>query len=328
MARTVDVKLSRAGTWCCRLYLGRDASGRKRQAYRSFPGARDRADAQMQAAEWAAGMTAGGRVASARLADLLADYIGMRQDMGASPNSVKQYRLFAKYAREHFGNARADKLTALDFTRFLGALVREGGKDGQGLSANTVNACYQFLRGFYKYFAAVGVLPGNPMLAAAKPAAELPEAIALCEADVSALTAYVEPLALMRGDAEPRERAYAFCCWLALRTGMREGEVCALRPCDVAAGGGFLHVGGNVVEESGRARTWRRARRSRPGAGSAWARSRAAPWPRPTGGGRAPRPWRDGSRTWPRGWGWTPRPASTRCGTRTLAGVWPTAWTR
>ena len=248
VAGAVNVKQDKSGTWYCRLYLGRSADGKKLQAYKSFPEARGREDARLSAVEWAAGLTAGGQVASMRLDALLAEYIDMKEANGVSPNSIRQYRLFAKYAAKHFGAARADELTALDFTRFSTALMRRGGRDGNGLSANTVNACYQFLRAAYGYFSAVGIVGGNPLLSAAKPSAEQREAIALGEGDVAKLTAWLDEALSGRADLTRAERAVAFCAWVALHTGMRAGEVCALRPCDVNAHIGFAHVGGTVVE--------------------------------------------------------------------------------
>ena len=48
-----------------------------------------------------------------------------------------------------------------------------------------------------------------------------------------------------------REAAYAFAAWLALHTGMRVGEVCAMRRRDVSRRMGYLHVCGKIVELDG-----------------------------------------------------------------------------
>lgn len=247
MPGAVQVRRDSRGVFYARLYLGTGPDGRKIQPYKSFPAAKSEAEAEIMAAEWAAGATSGGRVASARLTDMLADYIDMRELNGASPNSVRQWRTFnRRYVARFLKGARADELTSLDFTRFSGALLRRGAKDGGGLSPSTVNAVHQFLRGAYKYFATVGLVGSNPLPNSVKPAPAAYEAMALCEADVAKLAAYLEGVWDFGGGMEPPERAAAFAMWLALHTGMREGEVAAARPLDVAFSRGFLHVGGTV----------------------------------------------------------------------------------
>lgn len=234
--------------WYSRLYLGKDVSGRKLQPKKSFPEAKSRAEAEMLAAEWASTLTADGRVRSTYLTDMLDDYIDMRELNGASPNSIKQYRQFNRcYVARYLKNRRADELTPLDFTRFSGELLRHGGQYTGPLSANTVIAVYQFLRSAYRYFVTMGLVPSNPLLSAVRPSTEDPEAVALDEDDVAKLT---EHIASVIGDssADDIDRKNCMAVWLALHTGARCGEICALRPIDVKPKAGYIHIGGTVVE--------------------------------------------------------------------------------
>ena len=48
-----------------------------------------------------------------------------------------------------------------------------------------------------------------------------------------------------------RQSAYAFAAWLALHTGMRVGEVCAVRRRDLHKAQGFILVSGTVIEVPG-----------------------------------------------------------------------------
>lgn len=268
MGGAVQVRRDSRGVYYARLYLGVGPDGRKIQRYKSFPAAKSEAEAQISAAEWAAESTAGGKVASTRLTDMLADYIDMRELNGASPNSVRQWRTFnRRYVARFLKGARADELTALDFTRFSGTLLRRGAKDGGGLSPSTVNAVHQFLRGAYKYFATVGLVESNPLPNAVKPAPAAYEAMALSEPDVAKLSAYLDSAWDFGSGMPPAERAAAFAMWLALHTGMREGEVAAVRPLDVSFERRFIHVGGTVsTYDMGRA--VRPYRKEKPKSGS------------------------------------------------------------
>ena len=115
----VTVRLDRDGVWYARPYMGLAADGSKVKPYRRFPDARSREEAQAMADTWASMLTADGKVHSTVISDLLAEYIDMREKMGASPNTVKTYRLFCrKYVGTYLKGAVAGELTAVDLTRF------------------------------------------------------------------------------------------------------------------------------------------------------------------------------------------------------------------
>jgi len=252
-SRPIQVRQDERGTWYSRVYLGRSADGRKIQSRRSFPDARTEDEARVMAGEWAAGLTADGRVTSMVLSDLLDDYVEMRAANGASPNSVRTYALYCRYVTRFLRARRADELTALDFTRMGGRLLREGGEHGGPLSPTTVNGVYQFLRGAYGYLSSVGLVSSNPLVSAAHPTPSQREATSLGARDVTSLEGYLVPVVSLEADVPPRERVEAFAIWFALHTGMRCGEVCAMRPRDVMPDRGFSHVGGTVVEPVGAA---------------------------------------------------------------------------
>lgn len=248
--RTCRVRQAADGTWFCRPYLGRGADGRPLRPQRSFPAARSEAEAQAMADEWCRALGADGLVHSARLADLLADYAATAEANGASPNTLRQWRLFARYAERGLGaSALASELTVADLNRFLRRLMAPKEAGGQGLSRNSALACYQYLRGAFNHFVAVGACDRNPLVMAAKPRPERREAQAVAEWDYPALS---RALADAMGGDDLRLAACAFAAWLALATGVRRGEACALRRRDVMRAARSLHVSGNVVEEPGK----------------------------------------------------------------------------
>lgn len=244
-----DVKLGPDGVWYARPYLGTDALGRKIRPYRSFPGAESEAEAQALADAWARHLTADGRVRSMRLADLLEDYIDARRASGASPNSTRTYRTFTVYVRRYLKRALASDLTVMDFERFQLRLLTPKDEGGQGLSRSSVSAVHNFLRGAYNWAVRAGLCETNPMVSVSKPAPEHVEAASLDEADFAELESALT--GAMDG-SDMRQSVMAYAAWLALRTGMRVGEVCAVRRRDVNGFARFVHVGGNVIEERGR----------------------------------------------------------------------------
>lgn len=249
----VKVRRGADGVFECRLYLGRSFDGKAIRPYKRFPHAATEEEAQALAETWAANLTADGTVRSARLTDLLADYVRLRERNGASPNSVKSYRLFTRYAVKFLKGANARDLGVMDFNRFEQALLAPKEDGGQGLCRNSVINVHNFLRGAYNHFVDAGICDANPLVYVAKPSPERHEASALTEWDFEDFNAKLEG-ALSREvktKAEYREAVYAFASWLSLITGMRVGEVCAAQRIDVKRQMLYIHVGGTVIEPEG-----------------------------------------------------------------------------
>lgn len=242
---------ARREVWFARPYLGRTADGKAIQPYREFPTAKDEGEAQELADAWAANLTADGRVRSALLADLLDDYAAMRLRKGASPNSIRSYRLFTGYVRRYLPTANARDMRSLDFIRFEDKLLLPKDEKGQGLSQNSVRNVHDFIRGAYKFFVKAGICEFNPMYDVDKPVLETHEATALNITDFKTLEAQLKPLLkpTVLDKRAYRNALNAFAAWLALRTGMRCGEVCAVRPGEVFRAAKYIHVGGTVIEE-------------------------------------------------------------------------------
>lgn len=251
----MDIKIRKGtdGVFECRLYLGRGFDGKAIRPYKRFPHAATEEEAQALAETWAANLTADGTVRSARLTDLLGDYVRLRERNGASPNSIKSYRLFIKYVARFLKTANARDLGVMDFNRFEQALLTPKAEGGQGLCRNSVINVHNFLRGAYNHFVDAGICDANPLVYVSKPSPERHEAAAITEWDFEYLNAKLEE-ALNVADPNVRDyrrAVYAFAAWLALTTGMRVGEVCAIHRADVKRSQMFLHVGGNVIEGIG-----------------------------------------------------------------------------
>ena len=250
----VKVKRGADGVFECRLYLGRSIDGKAIRPYKRFPNAATEEEAQALAETWAAYVTADGTVRSARLTDLLEDYVQLRERNGASPNSIKSYRLFCRYVARYLKTANARDLGVMDFNRFEQRLLMVKDDGGQGLCRNSVINVHNFLRGAYNHFVDAGICDANPLVYVAKPSPERHEASALTEWDFEGFNEKLEGALSkeIKTKADYRAAVYAFASWLSLVTGMRVGEVCAVQRIDVKRALSYVHVGGNVIEGKGK----------------------------------------------------------------------------
>ena len=250
----VDVKQDAKGVWYAQPYLGTAPDGRQIRPRRSFPEASTRAQAQELANNWISVLTSSGNVESALITDLLSAYIVERQAKGVSPYTVKRWNLFNRlYVGKYLKGKLAKEISVMDLNDFETRLLVPKERGGQGLSRNTVRSVHFFLRGAYTHWVKCGICPMNPMFYVEPPGEEKHEAVALDEWDYPALdkaiSTALHPERMTKGTM--REAAFSFAAWLALHTGMRVGEVCAMRRRDVYRRLGYLHVCGKVVEREG-----------------------------------------------------------------------------
>jgi integrase len=224
------------------------------EPFRSFPDATSRDEAERLAAAWGRTLTGDGEVRSMILADLVDDYVADRAARGSAENTVRQWESFNRcYVRRFLSGVRADDVTPSDVAAFERRLLAPKAKGGAGVSRNTVTNVHYFLRGAFDQLERLGIVDRNPVAAVRHPALERSEAVSVDEWDYPKLSkALSEAMLADLSDARSMRRAaYATAAWVSLRTGMRCGEVCALRRRDVSARRLSLHVGGTVVERRG-----------------------------------------------------------------------------
>lgn len=247
---SVEVKQDVKGVWYSQPYLGRTADGKQIRPRKSFPDASTRAQAQELASEWVASISGGGQVKSLFIADMLAEYRAERASKDIAPSTARRWETSTKYVAKYLAGKTVTELTVMDFNDFETKLLLPKEKNGQGLSRNTVRGVHYFLRGAYNHWVNAGIVSSNPMFYVQEPREEKHEAIAIDEWDFEtlnkALSADLAPETLNAQTV--RQAAYSFAAWLALHTGMRVGEVCAVRRRDVSRRLGYIHVCGTVIE--------------------------------------------------------------------------------
>lgn len=249
--REVSVRQHDDGTWYARLYLGTNkVTGRPWRPYRRFPGASCEEEALDMAREWAAGLAGAASVgASMRLVDVLARYIEAGSASWAA-NTERSYRTCLNaWIAPNVADLQVDEVRPHLVESLYNVLRLRGNRNGGPLGAASVQQVHEFLCGAFKWIVRNEVSPFDPMPSVPKPRYAPPEAGALGRAELERVSSALA--GAMRSD-DARERTVALAAYVALHTGMRCGEACALRVCDVQLARSNLHVCGTVVEPRGR----------------------------------------------------------------------------
>ena len=225
----VRVTRGKDGVWFCRPYLGTNAlTGKPMRPYRRFPGASGEAEARELAQEWVNTLApAAGLRVSMRVGDVLSRYIAKIEADGAGANTVKTYRSMLRcYVEPYIGRADVGDVEPYVVDGLYFTLLTEGGRDGQGIAAS------------------------NVLDSVTKPRPQPREAAAYDEADFAKLSAALaEELARDEGGRSAvMRRNCAMAAYLALWTGMRCGEVCALARPDVRLAARTALVRATMVE--------------------------------------------------------------------------------
>lgn len=242
------------GVWFARLYLGRSVTGKPVRPSKRFPEAADEAEAQRMADEWAEEVRSGKWSRHAKLVDLLDEYADDCERNGASPNSVRQYRMINRlYVARYLPRATPHDVDVMALNRFEQRLLMCKSDGGAGLSRNTVLVVHSYLRAAFNKLVDEGVLGVNPMIYVAKPSPERHEAVFIDEWDFPRIhDALMAKMSAADEDIGFKDAVNAFAAYLSLVTGMRVGETCAVRRRDVGLSAMSLRVGGTVIEERGR----------------------------------------------------------------------------
>lgn len=241
-----------------RPYLGRTPDGRPirpQHVLSGDPG--DVAALEAEARAWLERVhpeAAAGVGASHRLGDMLERYVLMLEQNGHSANTVRTYRSRIRYAAP-IARRPVREVRTYDVEMLFHHLIRPKGQGGLGLSNNTAIQFGWFLSGAFGWMASHGIVDHNPVRDATMPERGVYEAECFEGQDFEAISAALEglrgPCDARAGADELRKREVGFAAYLALHTGMRVGEVCALRQRDARLARGHVHVGGTVVEVGG-----------------------------------------------------------------------------
>ncbi|MEW2014304.1 MULTISPECIES: tyrosine-type recombinase/integrase [Microbacterium] len=167
------------------------------------------------------------------------------EDMIAASAHLKQKTLdgyeiaLRVHAYPVFGNRRVATLTAADLDGWLAGLRTKPKADGGQRTETSVLGTYKVVRKVFSYAYAHRLIPFNPCIAVTKPKADTEEARFLSVEEVNTLAAELS-------DQPPFDLLVRF----AALTGLRAGEVAALRVRDVDLRRGEVHVKLNKTHTS------------------------------------------------------------------------------
>jgi integrase len=205
-------------SWEIKFDLGNDPqTGRRLTRYHSFKGTKR--DAQAELTKLMAGAADGNYVnpSKATLAEYLDRWERDWAAVNVSPKTVERYaELLKHHVRPHLGAVRLQKLRPVNLGELYAKLLRES-----GLSARTVGHVHRVLHKALVIAAEWGLIQQNPADVAKPPPVASVEIKILTEADAATI------LRKMRG------RSLYPIVALGLATGMRRGELLALRWRDI-----------------------------------------------------------------------------------------------
>ena len=168
------------------------------------------------------------------------------------PSTVQDYRIMLnKHFVPHFGTKPVDKIAPPDIASYITA--KSVPKDKGGLSHKTIVNHLNFAHGIFAYALKHGWCTSNPVAATDRPEAEQtdPDIRFLDLAELEALLAAAAGRASKTGDgqgeADPRGPTDHVLYLTAAMTGIREGELVALRWRDVDWAASLIRVRRNYT---------------------------------------------------------------------------------
>lgn len=247
MGEEIKLKHLPDGTPYVRLYLGRDKDGKPIRPYRQFDGMSDAA-ATKAAEAWAEELRA--KAGGPTVGELLADYIEHMEADGHSANTVRTYNLLVARYVAPIAAMHPAEVTTADLDELFKGLLTDGPNGAGGLSTTTVQLVRHFLRGAWKRFAAAGIVENNVVAGTMPIQTAGTEARVLDETEAARLLEAIKPK-IEDEDADMPAASAATAIYIAMNTGMRVGEIAALRRRDVSLIRREITVCGNVVETGG-----------------------------------------------------------------------------
>jgi integrase len=224
--------IRRRGTrsWELKFDVGADPlTGKRMTKYHSFKGTKREAEAELVRLKANADRGDYVEVSKTTLGQFI-DRWEILAETQVSAKTLERYRELAlHHVRPHLGAAQLQKLRTVDFAELYGRLQRPK-PGGAGLSPRTVGHVHRLLRRQYSDAVRWGLVAVNPVAMAEPPRVQQTEITILSAEQIRAV------LEALRG------RVLYPIIVVALATGMRRGELVALRWRDVDLEGGQIRV--------------------------------------------------------------------------------------
>ncbi len=206
-------------SWAVVIDLGCDANGKRRQKWHTVHGAKR--DAQRELADLLSSLNKGDYVEPSRMkvSEYLDRWLSEYAKLNVSPKTYERYTdIISRNIKPALGEYHLSKLRPLHIQSFYTDALTQGRKDGRGgLSAQTVLHFHRVLRKALQQAVKWQLLARNPTEAVEPPRPQRKEMRVVDEAGTARLLQAVEGARLYMP------------VLLAVMTGMRRGEILALR---------------------------------------------------------------------------------------------------
>jgi integrase len=246
-----------AGSWELKFEAGVDpTTGKRKTAYRSFKGTKREAQAELVRLLGEASRGALVDVSKETLGQFLAPWDRDWAAHNVSPKTrERQQQLTANQILPRLGGAPIQGVKPAHLAEFYATLMREGGAAGGPLAPRTVGHAHRLLRRAFGHAQEWGLIQSNPAAVARPPRVPDAEIEIATEAEISLVLERLQERA-------PQLHTLAT---LALATGARRGELCALLWRDHDPSAGTLRIERSL--ETTRDEGHSGSRRPRPGTG-------------------------------------------------------------
>lgn len=225
MSRRDGIRKRGENTWEVRVSLGWDEQTKQyRRASTTVRGTR--ADAERRSRELDMQRDHGVFVDPSRLTvkEYLTDWVNGREAQGLKPSTIAGYRgVCERYVYPNIGSVALQKLTPIHIDRLYSHLRKSGCGNGP-ISERTILSVHRILNAAFVRAVKMRQLAVNPCTAVETPRARKKEMRALTEREV------VQMLTALKSWGDPLLYSVAM---VAVTTGMRRGEILALRWSDV-----------------------------------------------------------------------------------------------
>jgi integrase len=223
---TGHVRRRGARSWELKFDVGVDAAGRRKTRYASFKGTKR--DAEIELAKLIAAASKGEQVDPSKIT--VSEFLGRWERDWASANvgpktRERYFELLRLHVKPRIGATRVQKLRPVHLTELYGVLQREA-----GLAPRTIGHVHRLMHRALGIAVDWDLLANNPAGRVSPPRVDQEEIIILNAAQIKAI--------LKKAIGRPIYQIGA----LALATGMRRGELLALRWQDVDMEAGKITV--------------------------------------------------------------------------------------
>jgi len=227
-------------SWELKFDLGTDpTTGRRLTRYHSFKGTKREAEAELVRLKAAADRGDYVDPSKTTLSAFLDRWEGWAATQVSAKTLERYSQLLRHHVRSHLGASPVQRLRTIDFTEFYGKLQRTK-PEGAGLAPRTVGHVHRLLRRIFGHAVKWNVITRNPVSSAEPPRVKGAEIQILAPEEIKGV------LAALRG-----RRLYPVAV-IALATGMRRGEIVALRWGDVDLEAGRIRVERSLEETHAR----------------------------------------------------------------------------